>query len=72
LHLQAKSFATQAHCLLLVDEVFALFEAWTHELLSYATRKHAPDLDDLYARLAISDHDISIGNYPIDFYLNLN
>jgi hypothetical protein len=64
--------ATQAHCLLLVDEVFALFAAWTHELLSYATRKHARDLDDLYARLAISDHDISIGNYTSDFHLNLN
>lgn len=44
--------ATQAHCLLLVDDVFALFEAWTHELLSYATRKHA-HVDDLYTRLAI-------------------
>ncbi len=28
--------ATQARCLELVDEVFALFESWTHELLSYA------------------------------------
>ena len=28
--------ATQARCLDLVDEVFALFESWTHELLSYA------------------------------------
>ena len=26
----------QARCLLLVDQVFALFEAWTHELLHYA------------------------------------
>lgn len=30
--------ATQARCLALVDEVFALFESWTHELLSYAKR----------------------------------
>jgi hypothetical protein len=29
---------TQADCLYLVDEVFALFEAWTHELLCYAKR----------------------------------
>lgn len=28
--------ATQAHCLFLVDEVFALFESWTYELLDYA------------------------------------
>lgn len=28
--------STQAHCLSLVDEVFALFESWTHELLDYA------------------------------------
>ncbi len=28
--------ATQARCLSLVDEVFVLFESWTHELLSYA------------------------------------
>ncbi|GAB4372480.1 MAG: hypothetical protein Kow00121_14890 [Elainellaceae cyanobacterium] len=27
---------TQARCLSLVDEVFELFEAWTHELLDYA------------------------------------
>ncbi len=27
---------TEANCLTLVDEVFALFEAWTHELLDYA------------------------------------
>ncbi|WP_404785335.1 hypothetical protein [Altericista sp. CCNU0014] len=26
----------QAHCLYVVDEVFALFETWTHELLRYA------------------------------------
>lgn len=29
---------TQARCLTLVDEVFALFESWTHELLAYANR----------------------------------
>jgi len=27
---------TQARCLSLVDEVFRLFESWTHELLDYA------------------------------------
>jgi hypothetical protein len=27
---------TQARCFLLIDEVFALFESWTHELLNYA------------------------------------
>ncbi|MBD1903623.1 hypothetical protein NDI44_27520 [Trichocoleus sp. DQ-A3] len=30
--------STQARCLSLVDEVFALFESWTHELLDYAKR----------------------------------
>lgn len=30
--------ATQARCLALVDEVFALFEAWTNELLDYAKK----------------------------------
>ncbi len=29
---------TQARCLFLVDEVFTLFEAWTQELLAYATK----------------------------------
>ena len=28
--------ATQTRCLALVDEVFRLFESWTHELLDYA------------------------------------
>lgn len=28
--------STQARCLSLVDEVFSLFESWTHELLDYA------------------------------------
>jgi hypothetical protein len=28
--------STQARCLSLVDEVFVLFESWTHELLDYA------------------------------------
>jgi hypothetical protein len=32
--------STQARCLTLVDEVFALFESWTHELLDYA-KKHS-------------------------------
>jgi hypothetical protein len=31
----------RAHCLRLVDEVFALFEPWTHELLHYA-KAHPP------------------------------
>lgn len=30
--------STQARCLALVEEVFALFESWTHELLDYAKK----------------------------------
>jgi hypothetical protein len=41
--------ATQTRCLFLVDEVFALFESWTHELLSYA-REHSHDLKDSFGR----------------------
>jgi hypothetical protein len=33
--------AQRAHCRALADEVFTLFEAWTHELLRYA-KAHAP------------------------------
>jgi hypothetical protein len=29
----------EAHCLSIVDEVFALFESWTHELLCHATKE---------------------------------
>jgi hypothetical protein len=35
---------TQARCLSLVDEVFMLFESWTHELLSYAKGESSFDI----------------------------
>lgn len=39
--------ATQARCLILVDQVFELFESWTYELLEYAKRHSISGSDSL-------------------------
>jgi hypothetical protein len=53
--------ATKARCFSLVDQVFALFESWTHELLDYATRHPFVHREEDTSLYKYEIHSLSFG-----------